>query len=114
MFRIEYYEKANGEMPCREFIDSLPLKMKVKAIASIDYLSECGLYIREPYVKYLEDGIFELRVQFSSDRIRIFYFFVKDEKIILTNGFLKKTKKTPRKYLELAKKYKKNYEKEGA
>lgn len=79
-------------------------------IESIDYLAECGLHMREPYVKYLEEGIFELRVQFAKDKVRIFYFFEKDNMIILTNGFLKKTKKTPVKYLKLAKKYKRNYE----
>lgn len=38
------------------------------------------------------------------------YFFVKEEKIILTNGFVKKTNKTPTRYLKEAKKYKKDFE----
>lgn len=56
------------------------------------------------------DGLFELRIKFSSDITRIFYFFVVDNKIILTNGFVKKAAKTPKGELELARKYKKDYE----
>lgn len=69
-----------------------------------------GPDIREPYSKYIESGIFELRIKFSSDITRIFYFFIKDKKIILTNGFIKKVERTPKKYIDMAKKYKKDYE----
>ena len=37
------------------------------------------------------------------------YFFYVGNRIILTNGFIKKTQKTPRKELELAKQYKKDF-----
>lgn len=39
----------------------------------------------------------------------IIFFFI-GKKIILTNGFIKKTQKTPKAVLELAKKYKSDYE----
>ena len=39
--------------------------------------------------------MFELRVQQSSDIARVFFFYIKDKKIILLNGFVKKTGKTP-------------------
>ena len=38
------------------------------------------------------------------------YFFIVGKKAILTNGFIKKTQKTPREEKELAKKYKADYE----
>jgi phage-related protein len=55
------------------------------------------------------DGIFELRSKVGSDISRVMYFFVIGEKIILTNGFIKKTQKTPPREIELAKKYRNNY-----
>ena len=77
---------------------------------SLALLEEFGNQLREPFSKPIGDGIFELRIKFSSDITRIFYFFVVDNRIILTNGFVKKTPKTPKEEIELARKYKKDYE----
>lgn len=41
---------------------------------------------------------------------RVLYFFVIGRKIILTNGFTKKTQKTPPGEIELSKKYRSEYE----
>ena len=66
--------------------------------------------LREPYSKPVGGGLFELRIKFSSDITRIFYFFYVDNKIIVTNGFVKKSRKTPKEEIVLAKKYKSDYE----
>ena len=110
MFTIELYELPNGKKPVAEFIKSLDTKMRVKAIDSISILEEFGTKLREPYSKALGDGIFELRIKFASDITRIFYFFYVDNKIILTNEFIKKTQMTPPAELDKAKKYKADYE----
>jgi len=34
MFDVDYYELPNGEKPAKQFIDSLDLKMRVKALGS--------------------------------------------------------------------------------
>ena len=65
--------------------------------------------LREPYTKHLGNGIFELRAKQGSDISRVLYFFVFGRKIILTNGFIKKTAKTPLKEINLAEKYRKDY-----
>ena len=110
MFEVNYYTLPDGRKPVEEFIDSLPLKMQAKAFYSISVLEEFGNALREPHSKPIGDGLFELRIKFASDITRIFYFFVVDNKIILTNGFVKKTMKTPKTEIELAKKYKADYE----
>lgn len=51
-----------------------------------------------------------MRIKFSSDISRIFYIFYVGNKIVVTNGFIKKTQKTPETELERAQKYKKDYE----
>lgn len=53
--------------------------------------------------KHLESGIFELRCKFGGDITRVLYFFYYDGKIVLTNGFIKKTQKTPKYEIQLAK-----------
>ena len=58
-----------------------------------------------PYSDHLVDGIFEIRAKVGSDIARVLYFFVIGKKIVLTNGFIKKTQKTPKNEIESAKKY---------
>lgn len=72
-------------------------------------LEQNGSDLREPYSKFLKDGIFELRIKQGTDIVRVLYFFMIGHRIIITNGFVKKSQRTPRSEIELAKKYKKEY-----
>ena len=110
MFDVDFYELPSGEKPVETFLDSLDKKMRAKALYGISILEEFGNNLREPHSKPIGDGLFELRIKFASDITRIFYFFVVNNKIILTNGFVKKTIKTPKTEIELARKYKADYE----
>lgn len=56
-----------------------------------------------PYSRYLEDGIFELRIVQGSDIIRVMYFIAVGDRVILTHGFVKKTQRTPRSEIDRAK-----------
>ena len=112
-YEIELYEKEDGSCPVSEFLDELEPKMWAKVTRNIDVLSEHNLNLREPLVKPVENGIFELRAQSGNNIARVFYFFFVGKKIILTNGFIKKTQKTPRKYIELALAYKADYIQRG-
>ncbi len=97
------YEKENGEVPVEEFLNSLDIKMRAKAFSMIGLLQEKGNLLREPFSKHLDDGIFELRCQEGNNITRVLYFFYYEKKIILTNGFIKKTQKTPKKGTQLSK-----------
>ena len=110
MFTIEFYSTISGKKPAKDFIFTLDEKMQAKVLRNLDLLEVNGPALRMPYSESLEDGIFELRSKVSSNITRIFYFFYVDKKIILTNGFTKKSQKTPPKELQLAKKYKADYE----
>ena len=110
MFEIVYYRTERGIKPTEEYIDSLDLKMQVKVFRQINLLREYGSKLGEPYSKQLDKGIFELRIQQSSNITRLLYFFVRDKKIILTHGFTKKTQKTPSGEIARAIKYRIEYE----
>ena len=108
-FEVEFYETTDGVKPAKDFLISLDNKMRAKMASMISLLQENGYNLREPYSKHLSEGIFELRAKVGSDITRVMYFFYIDRRVILTNGFVKKTKKTPLKELEKAKKYRQDY-----
>lgn len=83
--------------------------MRVKLVGILEILQERGNQLREPYSKHLEDGIFEVRCKVGTDISRVLYFFFCGGKIVLTNGFIKKSQKTPRMQIDLAKKLRQNY-----
>ena len=103
-FRVEFYETEAGDSPVQEFLSQLTPKMHAKVVDMLKLLEEYGNALREPYSSSLEDGIFELRCKVGSDITRELYFFYVGRRIIVTNGFIKKTQKTPRAEIILAKK----------
>ena len=102
LFEIEFYEKADGTAPVKEFLESLDIKMRAKMLMSIELLKYGGYQLREPYSKSLDDGILELRAKSGNNISRVLYFFVIGETAVLTNGFIKKTTKTPKNEIECA------------
>lgn len=109
--KVEYYNLPDGTEPAKDFIDSLEADMKNKMLREIELLELFGYELRMPHPKHLNDGIFELRAKFSSNISRVLYFFYYEGKVILTNGFVKKTDKTPPEEIITAKKYRSDYEK---
>lgn len=107
-FEIEFYDENDVEF-VKDFILEQDNKMQAKIFHNLELLELEGNFLREPYSKHLEDGIFELRNKVGNDITRILYFFVIGQKIILTNGFVKKSQKTPKSEIDLAKKRRNNY-----
>ena len=85
----------NGECPVQDFLDSLDSKMRAKLLVGFALLEANGPQLREPYSKHIGDGIFEIRAKQGSNITRVLYFFFVGRQIVLTNGFTKKTQKTP-------------------
>ena len=116
-FEVIAYETEVGDNPVEKFLDKLDPKMRAKIFGMLVILQEKGNQLREPYSKHIEDdifehlddGIFELRCKFGSDITRVMYFFFAEGKIILTNGFVKKTQKTPVAEIQLAKVRREDY-----
>lgn len=96
--------------PAEEFILSQEKKMQAKLFMSLELLEIKGPELREPYSKPLGDGIFEVRAKQGSDISRVLYFFVVGKTIVLTNGFVKKSQKTPVREIEKAKRYRADHQ----
>lgn len=108
-FEVIFYDRPDGTEPVREFLDSLDVKMRAKMVREIELLAVNGPELREPYSKAIGDGIFELRAKVGSDISRVLYFFFIGRKIILTNGFIKKSNRTPSGERDKAIKYRAEY-----
>ena len=108
-FEVIFYEKENGDCPVEDFLLSLDMKMKAKMVGLLELLEEYGNQLREPYSKHLDDCIFEIRCKVGSNITRVLYFFYYEGKIILTNGFVKKTQKTPPEQIKTAKEFRADY-----
>ena len=104
-FKAEFYKKPDGTEPAKDFLDSLDAKMFAKMIHVIEVLEAGGPTVREPYSTHLKDGIYEIRAKVGSDISRVLYFFFTGKRLILTNGFIKKTQKTPASEIERARRY---------
>ena len=113
-YEIIFYTKEDGTQPAREFMEGLSLKMRTRIAKIIALIREYGGQVRMPYSEYLQDGIFQIRAQQEGNITRVLYFFWDGQKIILTNGFTKKTQKTPPAEIERAKRYKADYERKEA
>ena len=107
---VDFFEMPDGTEPVRVFLNSLDIKMRAKMYREIDLLVMNGPNLREPHSKHIDDGIFELRAKQSNYISRVLYFFFTGKKAVLTNGFVKKTLKTPKREIELAKRYREDYE----
>lgn len=91
------------------FWNPLTPKCVQKYWGAVALLEANGPQLREPYSKFIGDGIFEIRAKQSSNITRVLYFFYIGKRIVLTNGFIKKTQKTPSEEIALAKKYRADY-----
>jgi len=104
IYRLEFYQAPRGDYPAKDFLDSLPEGPRMKAAAWLGLLQEKGPNLQRPYADILEEPIRELRVSFGPLEMRLLYF-IHEQSIVVTHGFLKKTRKVPKREIELAKRY---------
>ncbi len=95
------------------FFNQQSKKVKEKIIWTFDLVEHLER-VPETYLKHIENanGLYEIRVQLSSNIFRVFCFFDQGQLVVLVNGFQKKSHKTPRKEIEKALKIKEDYETE--
>lgn len=86
--------------------------MTEKEVRKLDYiisLLETEDRLPVKFIKYLRDGLYELRMEYNSNIYRVFFIFDDGQIVVLFNGFQKKTQKTPKTEIEKALKIKEAY-----
>ncbi|KGL55114.1 toxin RelE [Porphyromonas sp. COT-052 OH4946] len=66
-------------------------------------------HISSKFVKFIRDGLFELRTECNGNIYRVFFIFDEGQVVVLFNGFQKKTQKTPNNEIEKALRIKEEY-----
>jgi phage-related protein len=85
-------------------------KEEKKSIGTDLKIVEFNWPIGIPLVKNLGDGIWEVRSNLPGGKICRIMFFIHRKQMILLNGFIKKTQKTPMKEIILEKQRKHQFE----
>jgi phage-related protein len=106
MYRIHFYRDSAGHQPVWEYIEELAgsnnKDSRIRLNKIRDYmkiLEQKGTRAGTPFVKHLEDDIWELRPL----RDRIMFAAWVDDSFVLLSHFMKKTQKTPKREIEKAK-----------
>jgi len=102
-WQVDFYDGVE------EDVLNLPPKLQAKMLRLFDLVENHGAQLGEPHSKALDDGLFVLRAKALEGIARGIYFYLKGKKIIVLHVFVKKTKKTPKKDLKLAKNRMKEY-----
>jgi phage-related protein len=110
MRTVDFYHLPNGSSPVDAFLDSLTGKQAQKVLWVLQLIEEFEAVPRQYFKKLVDrEGLWEVRIQFGSDTFRLLGFFVGGTLLILTNGFSKKTQKTPSQEIALAIRRKNEY-----
>lgn len=106
LHKIHFYKDRDGNEPVAEYIAALAKKedkdSRIKLNKIRDYLkilSEYGTQAGEPYIKHIDGEIWELRPL----RDRMFFVGYANGSFVLLHQFMKKTRKTPAREIEKAK-----------
>jgi len=106
---VNFYKTSVLKCPVMDFLDSLSGKAAQKITWVLKLIEDISVVPVKYFKKLTPYDIWEKRVDFSGNTYRILSFIYKDSKLILTHGFIKKTKKTPKNEIEKALSYKYEY-----
>lgn len=98
--RVVFFATETGREPVREWIKSLPHEEQ-RVIGSDLLAVQYGWPLGMPLVRKLEDEIWEVRSTLGN-RIARVLFTVSGALLVPLHGFIKKSQKTPKEDLDLA------------
>ena len=86
-------------------IEALPVKLRARLIRLLEVVENVGLEaLRGPHVKHLAGKLWELRVKVEGGIARGIYVTVAEKRVVILHVFAKKSRRTPRRVLETARK----------
>ena len=84
-------------------IEALPPGLQARLIRLLEMLESLGVeQVREPHVKHIEGKLWELRAKASEGIARGLYVTVTGRRVVVLHVFVKKSQRTPRAALDIA------------
>ncbi|MET3552069.1 MULTISPECIES: type II toxin-antitoxin system RelE/ParE family toxin [Burkholderia] len=81
---------------------TLPTTLLARFFALADRMEQYGPNLGEPHTQSMGNGLYEMRLKGAEGIARVFYCAIVARRIVMLHCFVKKTQKTPRKELEIA------------
>jgi phage-related protein len=98
--RVVFYRASSGREPVREWLRGLDREVR-KVIGEDIKTVQYGWPLGMPLVRSFGDGLWEVRSRFRDGIARVI-FFAEGDLMVLVHGFIKKSQKTPKAELDLA------------
>ncbi len=98
---VRFFRTSPGNEPVREWLKGMDREDR-KIIGEDIKLVQFRWPLGMPLVRKMKAELWEVRSKLDNGSIARTFFFVKDKEMILLHGFIKKSRKTPQKEIELA------------
>jgi len=95
-WEIEFYKGVEDS------ICDMPPKIQARMLKMLEMIQEHGANLGEPHTSSMGDGLFEIRAKAQEGIGRSLFCYQEGTKIIILHAFIKKSQKTPKKDLKLA------------
>ncbi|MFC3705525.1 type II toxin-antitoxin system RelE/ParE family toxin [Devosia honganensis] len=84
-------------------IEALPPALQARLLRLMEMVERVGLdQLREPHVRHVEGKMWELRAKAAEGIARGLYVTVTGRRVVILHVFVKKSRKTPRNALDIA------------
>ncbi len=111
ILKVYFFQTDSKKEPVREWIKDLP-KEDCKIIGADIKLVQFRWPLGLPLVRKMEADLWEVRCKLPQGNLARVFFSIHKQQMILLHGFIKKSQKTPKKELELARTRKNQWLKE--
>ena len=94
---VEFYNEA-----VEESILNMPTKLQARMLKLLELIEKHGANLGAPHTEPMGDGLFEIRAKAQEGIARSLYCYMKGRHIVILHAFVKKTTKTPKTDISLA------------
>ncbi|HET55267.1 MAG TPA: type II toxin-antitoxin system RelE/ParE family toxin [Ignavibacteria bacterium] len=110
MREVNFYKSESGKSPVADYLDLLDGKHAQKIAWVLELIEELPKVPKQYFKKLTNtEDIWEIRIVFSNNTFRLLGFFETNRNFLVTNGFTKKSQKTPLSEIKLAEERKRNF-----